>query len=689
MQVAKLAAGGPLSLIGLTPFEIHVLIGNADGTFREGPTSSISTQGGEAGILVAADLNGDGNIDLVIGGQINNQGTAGIGVCFGNGDGSFQPEGLFQAATQALVGGLVLADFNGDGILDAAITTDNLPGGESGIWLFTGMGGGVFAPPTLISLKDMGIPGLIVSADVNNDGNPDILITYVLPATNGSGFAVLLGKGDGTFQAPEYFPIPGMAVDLSVGDLNNDGDLDIAVLQNHDNQSNGLLLYFGDGVGGFSEPTFADLPGLAIFTIGDVNGDGIPDLVNSLGYVALGKGNGKFGPPAYYPVDSSLFGPHNPVIATLRPGGPADILVQGSQTVSVLLGDGTGKFKDGVWTAVPDGYGCAVSADFNLDGSPDLAQVTSQGFQVLFGTGKAETPFTQGPVTLLANAVCALSSGDVNGDGIPDLLVAAENPSGSAQGAIYVYLGNRDGSFTLKSTVPLANINTNFAIADFNGDGNPDIATGGYLIAYGNGDGTFQTPVSIFAHAPSCNGFASVVAGDLNNNGYQSLVLSCSAVPALHVLLNNGRGKFSQTVMQIRDTPGGVVLADMNLDGNLDLLVSTFAEQSVYVFLGDGAGQFTLKSGVPFLDGPSPFTAVDVNGDGIPDLELKNIDNVSVFVGKGDGTFARNPIILGAGPSPGDILTGYFHGQSPASGTPDLILPDLTGGVMLLPNLTK
>ncbi len=252
-----------------------------------------------------------------------------------------------------------------------------------------------------------------------------------------------------------------------------------------------------------------------------------------------------------------------------------------------------------------------------------------------------------------------------------------------------MFLGNGDGSFTLKSTVALPNIDTAIVLADFNQEGKLDLATGTYLVAYGNGDGTFQTPAPIFSNPPSCSGFAGVVAGNLNNNGSPSLVISCTAVAALHILLNDKHGKFSQTVMPIRDKPGSVVLADVNLDGNADLLVSTFAEESVYVFLGDGAGQFTLKSGVPFLDGPSPFTGADVNGDGIPDLELMNADNVSIFVGKGDGTFARNPIIVGAGPSPGDILTGNFHGQSPGSGTPDLVLPDASGGVTLLPNRTK
>ena len=105
-----------------------------NGTFRTGPTSQVGFQFIEG--LVLIDLNGDGKIDLVASGTLGN-GANGIGVCFGNGDGTFQSAISYQANDQAF-GGLVVADFNGDGIPDAATT------GNSGVWLFLGKGGGVF-----------------------------------------------------------------------------------------------------------------------------------------------------------------------------------------------------------------------------------------------------------------------------------------------------------------------------------------------------------------------------------------------------------------------------------------------------------------------------------------------------------------------------------------------------------------
>src|ERR1700734_113896 len=116
---------------------IVVMLGNGDGTFRTGPSTNTVLTGGSEGFALA-DLNGDGIPDAVLSGGLYN-GTAGIGVSLGIGDGTYQAGTFYQTGSERSLVGPVIGDFNGDGILDAIVV-----GGSGSVWLFTGKGGGVF-----------------------------------------------------------------------------------------------------------------------------------------------------------------------------------------------------------------------------------------------------------------------------------------------------------------------------------------------------------------------------------------------------------------------------------------------------------------------------------------------------------------------------------------------------------------
>ncbi|MGA2575146.1 MAG: VCBS repeat-containing protein [Bryobacteraceae bacterium] len=437
LQVADTNGDGIPDLV-VSGANIEVELGNGNGTFRVGPTSNLA--GGETGQFILQDLNGDGIVDIAY--TAENRSGEGIGISLGNGNGTFQ-SGAFYNVPDTGLRYLVVGDFNGDGILDVAAS------GTSGLWLLTGQGGGLLNPATLVASLPTEV-GPIAAADFNQDGNLDLVVGQDGGGTDasGAGFAVLLGNGNGTFHQPQIFAAPKAVSSITAGSLTKGGYPSVVVSTK---ASNDVFIYTGNAAGTFSGPSYADLPGYEGVAIGDVNGDGIPDLVSTQGYIALGKGNGKFDAPYQYTINE-VQQPRNVVLADLRNDGLTDILTSGYYAVSVLLSEGKGAYEDGIWTSVSGGTSCGVAADFNGDGRPDLAVITSTGVSILLGTGKAASPFTPGSTIAINGAAC-LVTGDLNGDGIPDLLVAVNG----SPNALVSYLGNGNGTFTLTSTTPTPN----------------------------------------------------------------------------------------------------------------------------------------------------------------------------------------------------------------------------------------
>jgi len=364
---------------------VTVLLGNGNGTFKQGPSINLDMLNGW--YFAAADLNGDGIVDLVTAGSWETLSPpSGIGVSLGNGDGTFQPAVDYVAGNDTGLSYVVIGDFNGDGIPDAASV------GYQGVWLFLGKGQGTFNPGVLTPLNDLNSAILTLAAgDLNGDGKLDLVVAQ------NSGFSVLLGNGDGTFQPAVTYPMKSGPYQLVVADINNIGHPDVLVCSGI---ADYVSLYSGDGSGTFTGPTYIYLPGPGSITVADVNGDGIPDLLNSSVYVRFGEGHGILKPPAYYAVQSDAAGGsgrNNVVPAKLTKNGPMDLVIQGAaNVVSVLLNEGKGKYEDGVWTKVPNGAGCSAPGDLNGDGKPDLAVTDVSAITILLGTGEAAAPFTTG-----------------------------------------------------------------------------------------------------------------------------------------------------------------------------------------------------------------------------------------------------------------------------------------------------
>jgi hypothetical protein len=370
----------------------------------------------------------------------------------------------------------------------------------------------------------------INASDIAKDGTFAITVTNPAPGSETSN-AVL-------FPVRNVAPTVGMTVNSSlaatgnstiVGDFNNDGHLDVAVGQSHEDGTGDIQIYLGNGDGTFQSPiqSLSSIAPVAM-GLGDFNNDGNLDLVASDGssFASVFVGDGKGGLSQMQPF--SVTDIKYIQSADFNADGKLDLYLSGSYNTYIYLGNGDGTFNLVSNSFTSNFYGTAAIGDFNNDGILDLAQVNQSGnySYVFVYLGNGDGTFPSKPIYVRTDGTPGMSvnAADLNDDGILDLITDSA----------CILLGKGDGTFT-EERCGTGGPSYKVIIGDFNGDRQMDFAlapingaaTSGsvVLLSLGNGNGTFQPPIEFLAPNISTS-YLGLDAGDFKHDGRLALLIS-------------------------------------------------------------------------------------------------------------------------------------------------------------------
>jgi FG-GAP-like repeat/FG-GAP repeat len=597
----------------------------------------------------------------------------------------------------------VLGDFNGDGKMDVAKVTYVAGEGSSyQISVLLGNGDGTFQTAIMTATPSNADDPILVG-DVDGDGNDDIIQVHpqgdncdraqkagaqtggqarvpqgAKPQTSlpcGASIDVLLSNGDGTFAAAVNYPVTGASLQGGLlTDIDGDGKLDILAFD--DSTPSNVIEMLGNGDGTFATASSTttlttSTPGNMIFA--DFNGDGKIDFAGRTEsgqlQVTLASGAGLFAnAPVSLATPDSQYGACNSTAGDLTGDGKPEIVSFncGANTVTVYVNNGDGTFATGVYynnnsdqyQRIYDG----AIADMNGDGKNDIVAINDEAGDVSVFLGHGDGSVTVEPSSYAVGGYAWYTPliADFNGDGIPDVV-----ESDDLYNLVYLQ-GYGDATFRAAPTYTLPNsfdqgaYTYSVASGDFNGDGIPDVVVGqtrdygstGVVVYLGKGDGTFH-PGDSYGYSPS---MSFVAVGDFNGDGKLDIAAIDQADDVLQIFLGNGDGTFSIGGTYPTSTAGNpaaqeLVVGDFNKDGKMDIAVANANSGDVGVLVGNGDGTFAAAVSYP-ITGYAPFyiTAADLNGDGYLDLAVTAYTDGPAMVG----------VLLSNSEVPGTFGTVHF-----------------------------
>jgi len=621
--------------------------------------------------VAIGDINHDGRLDLVVANSQNYNTSVLL-----NTTPAGAPTPSFAAKQDFVAGGagvwnrsVALGDLNGDGKLDMVVA--NWSGTMSVLRNTTVVNSSVVSFAASQSFNVGSAETYVTLGDLNGDGAVDAVVS----SWSNDTVSVLLnttpaGTTTFTFASPQTIASGGNPHKVTLGDLDGDGRLDLAV----PNGRAGTVAVFlntmapGATAAGFAPPQESAAGGEPFsLALGDLDGDGKQDLAlgnwNTSTAVVLLNATPWGGRLEMSAAPDAAAGTRPDAVkaADFNGDGKADLLVGDTNAASVAVyvnATAPGGLL-ATWIAPQDfataaaGYSLDV-ADFNLDGRPDIvaANYGSNSVSVLLNTTFADSNtlnFALHQDFAATTGPTHVSTGDLNGDGKPDLVLASRGGNAVSVLINATPAGSLTAAFAPRQDFSMPDTPQSVALGDLNGDGKLDLvvgATGSFEVwaalntmAIGGSSATFSSTVTLeVAGNPMY-----VTLADINADGRPDIVAALKSADCVAVLRNTTlpgavAPSFSASVaFPVGDAPQGLCTGDIDLDGRIDIVAANYSTHTVSVLRNSpvvGSLMPTFTDRHDFSTGlfPCKVAAVDVNGDGRVDLATTTSGSHAVSV---------------------------------------------------------